>query len=401
MSTHHMNPSSTQPGALTQPASLAFKDLDGLPKSFSQDWISFTMRRLEPWVAWSIGLYTAWIALFAYPDLPALWLFVVYAGLIGKWCEVRPPRVQSEMFARGAALVAGAYVLHTLTSAEIGGPGGIFFFWLSITTLYYAFMLKPGWALAIVAIAVVEYVVSNLQSSRSESLSVMMAHLGFLLVFPLAVAMKFGAVMRRPDEAIEQSRLDRFTGLYNKLGLLEHGDELLAACQRERKPVTLAMFDFEDLRELREVYGRKLGRKVLNRVVRKLLAVAGERGLAGRTGPTEFTLMLPGLSRDKALQAIAREFGNPPRIEFDFGGEEIVLMPTLVAESATLQDASLGDLYDELCLDLQQRRERASQPFAHSQPSRCHSVPPVRPAPAPVPRMSPMPQTMPVALGLH
>ena len=33
------------------------------------DWISHSLRHLERWVAWSIALYTAWLAVFALPIL--------------------------------------------------------------------------------------------------------------------------------------------------------------------------------------------------------------------------------------------------------------------------------------------------------------------------------------------
>jgi hypothetical protein len=128
------------------------------------DWVSHSLRHLERWVAWSIAVYTAWLGVFAFPGVPGIWLLVLYAGLIGKWAEARPARHQSDMTLRGLALIAGAYVLHTQTSAEVGGPGGLFFFWLTITCLYYAFMLKPAWAAGLVAIAVLEFAVGSLQA---------------------------------------------------------------------------------------------------------------------------------------------------------------------------------------------------------------------------------------------
>src|SRR5687767_3117582 len=92
-------------------------------------WISHTMRDLERWVAWSIAAYTAWLGMFAFPGVPVIWLFVLYAGLVGKWAEIHPSRHQAEMAVRGVALIAGASVLHIYTAAEVGGPAGPFFFW--------------------------------------------------------------------------------------------------------------------------------------------------------------------------------------------------------------------------------------------------------------------------------
>lgn len=95
-------PSSTT--ELPQPARRAAPAPVGIPP----DWISHSLRHLERWVAWSIAVYTAWLAVFAFPGVPAVWLFVLYAGLIGKWAEARPARHQAEMAWRGTALIAGA-----------------------------------------------------------------------------------------------------------------------------------------------------------------------------------------------------------------------------------------------------------------------------------------------------
>ena len=69
------------------------------------DWISHSLRHLERWVAWSIAVYTAWLAVFALPGVPGIWLLVLYAGLVGKWAEARPARHQSDMTLRGLALI--------------------------------------------------------------------------------------------------------------------------------------------------------------------------------------------------------------------------------------------------------------------------------------------------------
>ena len=347
------------------------------------DWISHSLRHLERWVGWSIAVYTAWLALFAFPGVPALWVLALYAGLVGKWAEAYPARHQMEMAWRGAALIAGAYVIHTQSGVDVGGPGGPFFFWLSITCLYYAFMLKPAWAAGVVALAVAEFALAGWQAS-SDSAAALLAQGAFLCVFPLLLAMKFGSVMRRPDEALENGRIDSSTALYNKQGLNELGDDMLAAAQRDRRPVAVAVFDCADLLEVRTIYGSRIARKLLARIVRKLMSITADRGLAARTGPAEFTVVLPGMTRDKALATIQKVLGNPSRIELDAGDSEIVLVPSFLVESSGTDTASINELYLDLRRELLQisqdeqrrhhhmrrERERHSRPMPlHSQPS--------------------------------
>jgi diguanylate cyclase (GGDEF)-like protein len=336
----------------------------------TSDWISHSLRHLERWVAWSIAVYTAWLAVFAFPGVPGIWLLVLYAGLIGKWAEARPARHQSDMAWRGLALIAGAYVLHTQTSAEVGGPGGLFFFWLTITCLYYAFMLKPAWGAGLVAIAVLEFAVGSLQAQNPAPVADLLAQGGFLCIFPLLLAMKFGAVMRRPDEMLESGRIDGSTALYNMEGFTAHGDEMLAACKRDGRPVSVAVFDCSDLLEVRTIYGSRIAHKLLARIVRKLSALCEGRGLAARTGPAEFTVILPGMHREKTLAAIRRVLGNPMRIELDAGDSEIVLVPDFMIQTANAETVSVQELHCELRRALARSQEHEARRHHHMQRDR-------------------------------
>jgi GGDEF domain-containing protein len=328
-------------------------------------------------VAWSIAVYTAWLAAFTVTGLPTLWLFVLYAGLIGKWAEARPPRHPSEMVSRALALIAGAYILHIHAGTELGGPGGTFFFWLSITCLYYAFMLRPAWGAIVVAFALIEFVVASLHVPGALGGPEMLAQVGFLCVFPLLLAMKFGAAMRQPDDAMETGRIDSSTTLFNSSGFAAHGNEMLAASRRDKRPLSVAVFNCSDLLEVREIYGSRIARELMNRIVEKLSSVSAGRGLAARTGPAEFSVVLPGMGRDKAIAAIHRALGNPMRIEMDAGDSEIVLVPEFQVQAAGPDVASVEALqqalHDELIrIDaaqqrrqhhMQRERERHSRPM--------------------------------------
>jgi len=373
------------------------------------DWISHSLRRLERWVAWSIAVYTAWLAVFAFPGVPAVWLFVLYAGLIGKWSEVRPARHQWAMAWRGTALIAGAYALQTHTAPEIGGPTGLFSFWLSITCLYYAFMLKPAWAAGVVGCALAAFTMSFLQTPTLSSPTEFMAHAGFLFIFPLLLAMRFGSVMRGPDEALESGRIDHSTELYNMAGFEVHGGELLAACRRENRPLSVAVFDCADLLEVRTIYGSRITRKLMARISRKLMTLCADQGLAARTGPAEFTVVLPGMNREKALAAIGRVLGTPMRIELDAGDSEIVLVPSFLVKTAGPDVAGVEDIYQELRRELTQidQQEQRRQHYLqrererHSRPMGVVSLPPAAPTKPKKPMRVPLAATMPAPLAVN
>jgi diguanylate cyclase (GGDEF)-like protein len=389
----------SQPGPLTQPGALG-RDVSRAGRSTL---VSHNIACMEPWAAWALAGYTAWVALVCFPDVPALWLFVLYAGVLGKWCHMFPSQSQLRMFIHGALLVAAAYLIQTHVSDRLGGPGGLLFCWLAIPALAYAFMLQPRWGALLVALSVLAFGVSSFVLDAGGAASISLA--GFLLIFPLALALPAGMLMRKPDELVEQTRTDRSTGLLNRDGFLLRGGRMLNDCHREKRPVTVAVFGCDDLMAIRRMYGRKAGHKSLNILVGKITDIAGSRGLAARTGMAEFTVMLPGASREKALQAIARQLGNPMRIEFDSANEEIVLVPTLVIETPGAGETSIENLHTELSNDLQEIVLAARNPSMVEQPLPSTPLAPK----APVMQeylpddheMPNLPPTMPVALGAN
>lgn len=169
-----------------------------------------------------------------------------------------------------------------------------------------------------------------------------------------------GAFPPAPDPTL----IDSGTGLYSRKGLMVRASPVLAACRRDHRPVSVAVFDCSDLLEVRSIYGSTISRRLMALIARKLAAVAGRRGIVARSGAAQFTLVLPGLGRDKAEQAMRRVLGTPSRIEFDAGDSEIVLIPEVLIEAVGDHGASLEDVYLDLCKDLAQMREREQR--------RCH-----------------------------
>ncbi len=163
-------------------------------------------------------------------------------------------------------------------------------------------------------------------------------------------------------------------------GFAALGDEMLASCRQGGRALTVAVFDCADLLEVRSIYGSAISRKLTSRIVRKLTAVCGDAGLAARTGPAEFTLVLPGATHEKALAAIQRVLGNPMRIELDAGDSEIVLVPGFLLQTVGGETGSVTQLHADLRRELarlhaqeerrqhhmQRERERHSRPMGIS-----------------------------------
>ncbi len=162
-------------------------------------------------------------------------------------------------------------------------------------------------------------------------------------------------------------------GLLDRYSLLAAGNRLQRGSRRD---AAVLLFDFEDLSELSELYGDSARRDAVRQVAQGLQRVAGEQGLAARTGASQFTLLLPGCNRQQAIARAVRELGTPCRIELDLDGGEAVLVPDVLAEDfpkaggglAVLQ-RKLGERLAAHRLHRQQReeylrrsRERYSRP---------------------------------------
>ena len=283
------------------------------PRSRRDDNVAFGLRALEPWAGWAVAAYTALLAMGA-PNSEMLWLFAIYAALVGKWAEHVPARHQLLMFGRGLALLAGAFVLHTYAGTEPGGRGDVFFVWLVITTTAYAFLLRTGWAWSLLVLGLFAYFLSWLEIPPPDAWAVMLGQAGFMCIVTPMLAMRFGAALRRTHHVVDDQLTDSATGLFNRAGLLQHGEELAQAARRDRQAVTLALFDCASLGAIFELQGRNAGRKARAHWVERLRQLAGDRGLVGRTGATQFAMVVPGAVAAKVLRHIDRELGTPARL---------------------------------------------------------------------------------------
>lgn len=178
-----------------------------------------------------------------------------------------------------------------------------------------------------------------------------------------AVAASRGGAWLQRRSAERQGLIDAASGLYNRHGLAAAGAHLLRQARQEGKPTSLVVLDFNDLLEVRSIYGRETSRKLHLHVVRRIKAIAGAHGLAARTGKTQFTVLLPGASAERAEAALHRALGRPSRIEFDAGDCEVVLVPDVMWEVAAPAVETVDELYGDVARMLAdgQRREMRRQ----------------------------------------
>ena len=198
-----------------------------------------------------------------------------------------------------------------------------------------------------------------------------------LSMFPALIGATCNRMRREANSGF--GGVDTRTGLYNFEGLMDAAEPLLERANTEFQPLSVVVLEFSDLREVRQIYDVQTCNRLIAKVVRKLDAVAGLGGLAGRTGMTQFTVVIQEPPA-KARERLRRILGKPARIEFETSDSEIVLVPELMLASTSRDTESVQCVWLQMCKELararmdearrqdylQRERERHSRPMALS-----------------------------------
>jgi len=108
--------------------------------------------------------------------------------------------------------------------------------------------------------------------------------------------------------AREQFGKDPLTGLFNRLGLELHAEQMWKRYLRERRKVELAVvfIDMDRFKELNDTFGHAFGDEALRVLGRTLKSALRETDIACRYGGDEFVLLMSGASHDGVLLVLDR-----------------------------------------------------------------------------------------------
>jgi diguanylate cyclase (GGDEF)-like protein len=98
---------------------------------------------------------------------------------------------------------------------------------------------------------------------------------------------------------------DVLTGLLNRRGFDETLERVLASAQDERSPLTVAVLDCDDFKDVNDRAGHDFGDALLREMGIVLDRITGGARTAARRGGDEFVVMLPGVDADDAHDAVA------------------------------------------------------------------------------------------------
>ena len=192
--------------------------------------------------------------------------------------------------------------------------------------------------------------------------------------------------------------IDQKSWIQDKDAMFEVGDELLCRGRGTQQPLSVAVFDLSDLPELHCVFGMQASRDCIAQTAVRLQRLIARNGLVVRTSATTFTVLLPGVDRDRALGVIRSAMGQPCCIELAAGDKEIVLVPEFMVRTVFDDSVRVSEIYESLCRDIAQARlkEESRRKYlerereSHSRSMKSRPLPVKRQATRASPRHIPM-----------
>ncbi|HEY3957765.1 MAG TPA: GGDEF domain-containing protein [Streptosporangiaceae bacterium] len=152
----------------------------------------------------------------------------------------------------------------------------------------------------------------------------------------------------RQAQLISQARIDTKTGLLNAAAWRTEVTVQLAAAQRTRSPVAVAIADLDHFKAVNDGYGHLTGDAVLAAAAATLREGLRPYDLIGRFGGEEFTILLPHTGADEAVAVADRLRASLASYPFPAGEDRDPLHVTVSIGVAATLDPAGQDLTDLL-----------------------------------------------------
>jgi len=108
------------------------------------------------------------------------------------------------------------------------------------------------------------------------------------------------ALLRRAGRAERESQRDNLTGLANRAGVRDAHARLVAAADRARSPLAVAVVDLDGFKTLNDAHGHTGGDAALKGFAQVLLDTLRRTDVLGRWGGDEFVVLMPDTERSVA-----------------------------------------------------------------------------------------------------
>ena len=99
---------------------------------------------------------------------------------------------------------------------------------------------------------------------------------------------------------------DQLTGVYNRRGLAEHFQREISRTGRSNTPLSVALLDVDNFKQLNDHYGHLAGDDALIYLVDVIRSSIRPADVVARFGGEEFVLLMPDTPLDEAIETVRR-----------------------------------------------------------------------------------------------
>ena len=125
------------------------------------------------------------------------------------------------------------------------------------------------------------------------------------------------------EEIYQMTIIDGLTRAHNKRYFIENLDRELARCGRNRRPVSLVMFDIDHFKKINDTHGHLTGDHVLKELAGRVRTRIRKEEIFARYGGEEFVVLLPEAANANAIEFAEQLRRLVERQTFEFEGDSI------------------------------------------------------------------------------
>ncbi|MGI6325133.1 MAG: GGDEF domain-containing protein [Bacilli bacterium] len=169
---------------------------------------------------------------------------------------------------------------------------------------------------------------------------------------------------RKASDKHRQSRTDSMTGVYNRIGLEEYGEEKWEMAKNENTSFAVIFIDIDKFKTFNDTYGHNVGDVIITKIAEALKkSVRLETDLVARYGGDEFVILLSNIDKNAIHVINKRIQKNVKEIKVDEINESLTLSMGIIYTDKIDDDNSLDNIIHLSDVALYKAKEKGGNQY--------------------------------------